>query len=145
MAGRVFSATIEGFADLTFKNMEYVARTAIDDVMETAMTSQPSVKLTGGAFEVGKIPVDVGDLINSLVSDVNGAPAGAGPDSYVTAIGEFELGDVMRFAWKSDHAMPMELGFTTANGGHVPGRHFVGMAAAKWGDFVAARVAEVRK
>lgn len=141
---KTFTAQIEDFANLTKRNLRYVAAESFQDVMEAAQTPQPSVKRTGGTFVEGKIPVDTSDLINSLTS--NGT---AGSDSYVLAIEAFEVGDIMRFTWTSEYAMRIEMGFVgTDKLGRTynqAGRHFVGANAARFPEFVKARVAEVRR
>lgn len=136
-----FRAQLEAFRDLTTKNVRYVAASAISDVLETAQT--PVLGITkGGTFEVGKMPVAEATLINSLTVD----GGGTGQDAYVAAIAGFEIGDVMRFHWSAPHALPIELGWTAPNGTNVPGRHMVGMAAARFApEFVPARVAEVKR
>lgn len=144
-----FSASVRAFADLTKKNMRYVASSAIQDVMEAAMTPQQSVEQTRGSFEIGKIPVRDADLINSLASSVNGVFGPESSDSYVTAIASYEIGDSMRFAWTAKHAMRIEAGFTgTDKLGreyNQAGRQFVGYNAARFSEFVSKRVNEVRR
>lgn len=141
---KTFTAQIKDFADLTKRNMRYVAAESIQDVMEAAQTPQPSVKRTGGTFIEGRIPVDTSDLINSLT--VNGI---SGQASYVTAIEGFEVGDVLRFAWTQEYAMRIEMGFVgTDSAGRTynqAGRHFVSANAARFPQFVEQRVAEVRR
>lgn len=137
---KTFAAQLKDFADLTKQNMKYVATQSIQDVLRAAQTTQPGVRQTGGSFEVGKIPVETSELVNSLTSE-----GVTGPASYVTAIANMEIGDVLEFAWTAPHSLPMELGFTAANGREVPGRFFVSTNAAKFSEFVAAREAEVRE
>jgi hypothetical protein len=148
MAGE-FTADVRRFADLTRKNMRYVAAEAIQDVVEAAQTPQPSVKRTGGTFIEGKIPVDTADLINSLVSGINGSGGAEGAASYSVAIAGFELGDTLTFEWTQPYALRIEQGFvgTDSEGRQFnqAGRHFVGANAARFSDFVEARVAEVRR
>lgn len=140
MATRSFSASLKHFRDMTTANMLKVAKNSISDVVVAAQTTQRGIGQGADGFEVGKIPVDTSELVNSLT--VDGA---TGADAYAVGIGNMELGDVLRFAWTAPHALPMELGFTAANGRQVPGRHFVGANAARFEEFVAARAAEVRK
>lgn len=137
-----FKAQLDDFAKLTARNMRYVASEAIQDVMEAAQTPQLGMSKGATSFEVGKIPVAESDLINSLTSEgITGA------DSYTVAIAGFEIGDVMEFAWTEPYAARIEYGFTgTDKLGReydVPGRHFVGENAAKFPEFVQARIAEV--
>lgn len=134
-----FTAQLDEIIGMTNRNLRYVAAESIQDVAEAMQTPQRGVT-KGGTFEVGKIPVADADLINSL--SVDGGPEGE--DSYVMAIVGYQIGDNMRFAYAAAHALPMEQGYTTSTGKIVPGRHFVGTAAAKFPEFVKARVDEVK-
>lgn len=137
---RKFTASLEQFRDLTVRNMEYVMRQSISDVLVGAQTTQIGITQGAESFEVGKIPVgDTAELVNSLT--VDGA---TGPASYEVAIAGMELGEEKRFAWTAPHAMPIEQGWTTSTGRNVPGRHFVSHNAAKFPEHVRRRAAEVR-
>ncbi|NBW14207.1 MAG: hypothetical protein EBR82_40030 [Caulobacteraceae bacterium] len=140
---QTFTASVAGIVERTEAKLRYVAMMAIQDVVEAAQTPQPSVKRTRGRFEVGKIPVDTSELIQSLTATINGGATQRGQLSYTTVISGFALGDTLTFTWNAAHALPMELGFTARNGRQVPGRHFVGTNAAKFSEFVAQRVREV--
>lgn len=145
MAGKTFTADLRKFRDLTAKNMLYVASQSIQDVVEAAQTPQEGITRGATSFVEGKIPVARADLIRSLQSGV-GTPSGpTGETSYAAVIQGMELGDVLKFEWTAAHSLPMELGFTTKNGRRVPGRHFVGRNASRFSEFVANRVAEVRR
>jgi hypothetical protein len=138
-----FRAQIEDFAGLTERQMRAVVVDSVQDVLEGAQTSQPSVKVTGGSFEIGKIPVDNRDLIQSLEVGYNG---GYSPTQGATtlSVGGFQLGYTINARWTAAHAMPMELGFTTRSGTNVPGRHFLGTNAARWPEIVKANAAKYR-
>ena len=145
-----FAAQVAGFRAKTLKNLRYVAINAIQDVMEAAQTPQPSAKRTGGTFIEGRIPVDTSALIQSLVSSRNGGGGGGkGELSYTTAIAGLQIGDTLLFSWTMPYAMRIERGFRgTDELGRTynqAGRHFVGKNAARFQEFVNARVAEVRK
>lgn len=146
---KTFAAQAQGFADLTKRNLKYVAVEAIQDVVEAAQTPQPSVKRTGGTFQEGKVPVDTSELINSLASGSNGLFGAPSSDSYAVALAGYELGDYMRFGWTAPHAMRIEAGFTgTDSLGRTynqAGRHFVGANAARFSEFVMKHALEVRK
>lgn len=142
MATRSFTAGIQDFAKLTKQNLRYVAVNSIQDVLEAAQTPQLAMSKGATGFVEGKIPVAEATLINSLTSEgVTGA------DSYAVAIAGLDLGDVLRFAWTAPCARRIEYGFTgTDSLGRsysVPGRHYVGANAARFSEFVAARVKEV--
>jgi len=129
-----FQAQIEAWATMTERNLNYVMKSSITDVLVAAQTTQIGIGQGATSFEVGKIPVDTAELANSLT--VDGA---TGPESYVVAIAGMQIGDYKRFAWTANHAMPVEVGTSK-----MAGRHFVGANAAKFNQFVEARVAEVR-
>lgn len=137
-----FTAQIERFAEMAKADMLYVAKSSISDVLVAAQTTQIGITQGATSFEVGKIPVgETAELVNSLSVD-GGAE---GELAYVTAISGMDLGDTLRFAWSAPHAMPIEAGWTAVNGTNVLGRHFVGANAARFSEFVAGRVAEVKK
>jgi hypothetical protein len=64
--------------------------------------------------------------------------------SVTLSAAQFSLGQTINARWTSQHALPMELGFTTKSGTNVPGRHFVGKNAARWPQFVKANAAKYR-
>ena len=142
---RSFTAQIKDFADLTKRNMRYVASEAIQDVMEAAQTPQLGITKGASGFVEGKIPVAEADLINSLSAD--GGSTGA--DAYVVAIAGYEIGDNMRFIWTAEHAARINSGFTgTDSLGRQydqPGRFFVDRNAERFHEFVEARVREVQR
>ena len=148
MPGKSFTADLERFRDLTREKMTKVMRQSVDDVLQAAQTRQPGVKETGGTFELGKIPVDLGNLVASLASEVNGAQIAAGEASYTLALAQAEAGDVMRFAWTAPYALRIELGFSGEDAlgrkYNVQGRHFVGQNAARWPEIVAANAQKVK-
>ena len=129
---KTFTAQLESFAKLTKQNLKYVATESIQDTMEDATESVAGV-MRGGTFEVGKLPVNMGELLGSLSS--NGGPEGE--NSYILAIGGYVLGDVMSFAWTAEHALAVELGTST-----TLGRHFVGTAARRFPEYVEKRARE---
>lgn len=141
MTAKSAAAQVSDIAGLIKEDMEYVMRESISDVLVAAQTTQIGITQGATGFVEGKIPVGLtAELVNSLT--VDGA---TGPDSYVVAIANMQIGDVTRFAWTAPHALPMETGFTAANGRQVPGRHFVGKNAAEFPDHVRKRAAEVRR
>lgn len=140
-----FRAQVRDFAELSKRNMRYVATESIQDVVEAAQTPQRGITKGATSFVEGKIPVAEADLINSLSVD-GGA---TGKDSYVVAIAGYEIGDNYRFAWTAEHAMRMEQGFTGKDSlgreYNQAGRHFVGKNAARFPEFVEKHVREVKK
>lgn len=146
---KTFAAQIADFKGRTLKKMRYVAVNAIQDVMEAAQTPQPGVERTGGTFIEGRIPVVTSALINSLTSGKGAGGGTKGALSYTTAIAGMEIGDRLTFAWTAPYAMRIEAGFTGTDAlgrrYNQPGRHFVGKNAARFSEFVAARVKEVQQ
>lgn len=144
-----FSAQMAGFAKKTKRNMRYVAAEAIQDVVEAAQTTQLGITRGATGFEEGKIPVGTtSDLVNSLISSIDGGISAEGAASYTTVISGMELGDRLTFAWTQEYAMRIEAGFTgedaLGRSYNQPGRHFVGANAARFQDFVDVRVREVQ-
>jgi hypothetical protein len=129
MAGS-FSADLQRFSKRVQARALDVARESIQDVIDDAQT--PKAK-------GGRMPVDTGFLRNSLASGLNGSFGPPDENSYTLTIGQLDLGDVARFAWTAEYAIFQELG-TSA----FAGNHFVGVAAAKWPQFVEANARRIR-
>lgn len=144
MVRKSYTAQVQDWQKLTERKMLAVAVDSISDVMEGAQTPQMSVKRTGGSFELGKIPVDEGDLIQSLETGLNGAMGPKGEAAYVVSLAGLSIGDRFRAVWRAAHALPMEMGYTAANGTQVAGRQFVGKNAARWQEFVRKNAAKYR-
>jgi len=137
-------ADLGAWADATEAKMNYVMKSSISDVLVAAQTTQIGITQGATSFVEGKIPVgDTAELVNSLTVD-----NAEGPDAYVVAIAGMQIGDYKRFGWTADHAHRIEVGFVgTDSLGRTynqAGRHFIGVNAAKFSEFVAKRVAEVR-
>jgi len=139
MAQKSFTASVAAFRDKTKQQMRDVFAEAVQDVLETAQ--QPKAR-------GGRMPVDTGNLRNSLASGLNGAFGAPSADGYVVTLSEMEIGDIAQFAWTAPYARRMELGFFGADSlGRTyeqPGNHFVGAAAAQWPQFVAKWAARVK-
>ncbi len=144
MAGKSFTAQLAEFEKLTTQNLKYVASESVQDVLEAAQTPQRGISKGATSFVEGKIPVAVSDLINSLTS-----VGTEGAESYTVAIAGYEIGDSMEFAWTAPHAMRMEMGFTGTDSlgreYNQEGRHFVGVNARRFPEFVEKRAKEVRR
>jgi hypothetical protein len=129
MAGS-FTADLQRFGSKVQRRALDVARESIQDVIDDAQT--PKAK-------GGRMPVDTGFLRNSLASGLNGSFGPPNENSYTLTIGELDLGDVARFAWTAEYAIFQELGSSKQ-----AGNHFVGVAAAKWPQFVEANARRIR-
>jgi hypothetical protein len=68
-----FAASLDAFANKTVAQMEAVMKESVGDVLDIIQTP----KSAGG-----RMPVDVGNLINSVASGLNGSfsGGGGGPD-----------------------------------------------------------------
>jgi hypothetical protein len=144
MAG-TFTADLSRLCEKAKGNLEYIAKQAVQDVLEGAQTTQRGITQGATGFETGKIPVGLtSDLVNSLTVDGK-----TGADAYVLALADMKLGDVMEFAWVVPYAARIEYGFvgTDSKGREYEqaGRFFVGENAAKFQQFVEARAKEVSK
>ena len=137
------TAAVQNWSKKALRNAELVARQAIQETATQMTTRQPGVKETGGTFEIGKVPVDESELINSQVSRINGGEASAGQVSYAAIVAGLDLGDTMEVVFTAEHARPMEYGFTTRSGTQVPGRFFVREALQNWPETVAAVAAQL--
>ena len=125
-----FAASLDAFANKTVAQMKAVMQESVQDVVAIAQ----SPKAQGG-----RMPVDTGNLRNSLASGLNGTFGPAGPESYELTIAGMEIGDVARFAWTAEYAIYQELGTSKMHG-----NHFVGSAAAEWPSIVEANAARVK-
>jgi hypothetical protein len=129
MAG-TFAADLQRFGAKVQRRALDVARESIQDVIDDAQTPKD---------KGGRMPVRTGFLRNSLASGLNGSFGPPDENSYILTIGQLDLGDVARFAWTAEYAIFQELG-TSA----FAGNHFVGVAAAKWPQFVEANARRIR-
>lgn len=110
-----FAAQVGAFNEKAMRNIGLVVADAAQGVFEDMSQRQPSIKETG-TFEVGKVPVDTGVLINSLFTTLNGFKVGDGPTSYVAGLAGFDAGDTMQFAFSSEYAPHIEYGTVNFSG-----------------------------
>ena len=125
-----FAASLDAFVGKTVAQMKAVMQESVQEVVATAQTPKA---------QGGRMPVDTGNLRNSLASGINGSFGAPGPESYELTIAGMEIGDVARFAWTADYAMHQELGTSK-----MRGNHFVGAAAAEWPQIVERNAARVK-
>ena len=134
-----FAAQIDQFKADTMQKMRAVMQESIQDVCDDMQT--PKAK-------GGRMPVDTGNLRNTLASELNGSGFGAaGSDSYVLTIANMDPGDVARFAYTAAYARRMELGFvgedSLGRSFNQMGNHFMGSAAARFSDHVTRNTAKL--
>lgn len=136
-------ASLKNWSAKAERNARLIVMEASEGVYNAMTERQPSVKETGGSFEVGKVPVDWGYLIGSVQIAVGGGTTGTGspgqaPD-YIGSISGFQIGEPITAAFTADYARHVEYG--TAR---MPGRFFVRNAVAQWPAFVAAAAARYK-
>lgn len=148
MATKTFTADVRRFARLTKQAMLAVAVDSIQEVMEAAQTSAQGVT-AGGKIIRGRIPVVTADLVNSLAVETNGVLGGRGKDSYVLAIAEMSLGDIIRFGWTPDYAARVHSGYMgTDSLGRTynqRGWHWITPHAQRWPQIVQRNAARHRR
>ena len=85
------------------------------------------------------MPVDTGNLRNSLQSSVTGGAMGEGASSYILVAGNMKGGDLATFTWTAEYAAAVNNG----NRGR-PGAHFVEGAVDEWPAIVRASIARAK-
>lgn len=106
-----FKAQVNAHADLTEQKLTKIVVGALQELMQEIQTSAPGVTAGGTRIE-GRFPVVSSDLLRSLVVELNSSQVGAGAGAQVVALANYDLGQVIRFAWTSEYALRVELGFT---------------------------------
>jgi len=110
----------------------------IDAVLKDATQSVVAVAQQTKA-KGGRMPVDTGNLRNSLQSSVAGGAMGEGASSYIMVAGNMNGGDVATFTWTAEYAAAVNNG----NRGR-PGAHFVEGAVDQWPAIVRASIAKAK-
>lgn len=150
MAERSFSASIAAFAEKTKAQMAAVLSESIQDVMDIAQTP-----VANG----GRMPVQDGHLINSVVTELNGSRIGSaattasksGANSTANIallVAQIRPGDVARIGWTAAHALRQHEGFVGEDSlgreYDQGGKFWVDGAAAQWQAIVARNVARLK-
>lgn len=91
------------FRDETHENLEKIVRGVAEQVFEEAQRP---------ATEGGNMPVDSGDLRESLTFD----GVGSGAESYKAAAAQMQPGDVLTGEWQVMYSAMQEHGFQHRNG-----------------------------
>ena len=123
-------ATLDQWTKKTEKRIDAVLKDATQSVVAVAQVT----KAKGG-----KMPVDTGNLRNSLQSSVAGGASGQGAESYIMASAGMKGGDVATFTWTAEYAAAVNNG----NRGR-PGAHFVEGAVDQWTAIVRASTAKAK-
>ena len=123
-------ATLDQWTKKTEKRIDAVLKDATQSVVAVAQQT----KAKGG-----RMPVDTGNLRNSLQSSVAGGAMGEGASSYILVAGNMKGGDLATFTWTAEYAAAVNNG----NRGR-PGAHFVEGAVDEWPAIVRASIAKAK-
>jgi hypothetical protein len=123
-------AQLDQWTKKTEKRIDAVLKDATQSVIAVAQQT----KAKGG-----RMPVDTGNLRNSLQSSVAGGASGEGKESYIMVAGNMKGGDVATFTWTAEYARPVNNG----NRGR-PGAHFVEGAVDQWPAIVRASIRKAK-
>ena len=123
-------ATLDQWTKKTEKRIDAVLKDATQSVVAVAQQT----KAKGG-----RMPVDTGNLRNSLQSSIAGGASGEGKESYIMVAGNMKGGDVATFTWTAEYAAAVNNG----NRGR-PGAHFVEGAVDQWPAIVRASIAKAK-
>ena len=123
-------ATLDQWTKKTEKRIDAVLKDATQSVIAVAQQT----KAKGG-----RMPVDTGNLRNSLQSSVAGGASGEGKESYIMVAGNMKGGDLATFTWTAEYAAAVNNG----NRGR-PGAHFVEGAVDQWPAIVRASIAKAK-
>ena len=110
----------------------------IDAVLKDATQSVVAIAQQTKA-KGGRMPVDTGNLRNSLQSSVAGGAMGEGKESYIMVAAGMNGGDLATFTWTAEYAAAVNNG----NRGR-PGAHFVEGAVDQWPAIVRASIAKAK-
>ena len=123
-------AQLDQWTKKTEKRIDAVLKDATQSVVAVAQQT----KAKGG-----RMPVDTGNLRNSLQSSVAGGAMGEGASSYILVAGNMKGGDLATFTWTAEYAAAVNNG----NRGR-PGAHFVEGAVDQWPAIVRASIAKAK-
>jgi len=123
-------STLDQWTKKTQRRIDAVLKDATQSVVAVAQVT----KAKGG-----RMPVDTGNLRNSLISSVAGGAAGQGEESYIMAAAGIKGGDVATFTWTAEYAAAVNNGREGR-----PGAHFVEGAVDQWPAIVRASIAKAK-
>ena len=126
-------ATLDQWTKKTQRRIDAVLKDATQSVVAVAQVT----KAKGG-----RMPVDTGNLRNSLRSSVAGGAMGEGASSYIMVAGNMKGGDLATFTWGNDD-VPYAAAVNNGNRGR-PGAHFVEGAVDQWPAIVRASIAKAK-
>jgi hypothetical protein len=123
-------AQLDQWTKKTEKRIDAVLKDATQSVVAVAQQT----KAKGG-----RMPVDTGNLRNSLQSSVAGGATGEGASSHILVAAGMKGGDLATFTWTAEYAAAVNNG----NRGR-PGAHFVEGAVDQWPAIVRASIAKAK-
>ena len=123
-------ATLDQWTKKTEKRIDAVLKDATQSVVAVAQQT----KAKGG-----RMPVDTGNLRNSLQSSIAGGASGEGEASHILVAPQMKGGDLATFTWTAEYAAAVNNG----NRGR-PGAHFVEGAVDQWPAIVRASIAKAK-
>ena len=126
-------ATLDQWTKKTERRIDAVLKDATQSVIAVAQQT----KAKGG-----RMPVDTGNLRNSLQSSVAGGASGEGKESYIMVAAGMKGGDLATFTWGNDD-VPYARPVNNGNRGR-PGAHFVEGAVDQWPAIVRASIAKAK-
>ena len=126
-------STLDQWTKKTEKRIDAVLKDATQSVVAVAQVSRD---------EGGRMPVDTGNLRNSLQSSIAGGASGEGKESYIMVAGNMKGGDLATFTWGNDD-VPYAAAVNNGAQGR-PGAHFVEGAVDQWPAIVRASIAKAK-
>ena len=126
-------STLDQWTKKTERRIDAVLKDATQTVISVAQTPKS---------KGGRLPVDTGNLRNSLQSSVAGGAMGEGASSYILAAAGMNGGDLATFTWGNDD-VPYAAAVNNGNRGR-PGAHFVEGAVDQWPAIVRASIAKAK-
>ena len=126
-------STLDQWTKKTEKRIDAVLKDATQSVVAVAQQT----KAKGG-----RMPVDTGNLRNSLQSSIAGGASGEGKSSHILVAPLMKGGDLATFTWGNDD-VPYAAAVNNGNRGR-PGAHFVEGAVDQWPAIVRASIAKAK-
>ena len=123
-------ATLDQWTKKTERRIDAVLNDAAQSVVAVAQVT----KAKGG-----RMPVDTGNLRNSLQSSIAGGAFAEGEASHILVAPQMKGGDLATFTWTAEYAAAVNNG----NRGR-PGAHFVEGAVDEWPAIVRASIAKAK-
>lgn len=151
MAG--FAASVKGWSNKAKRNTTLVQRRAVDLLVRDLLAAGRS----GGARGPGLIPIDTGNLRNSLLASTAAMPQTTARDNFADPMGSIsmtvdgwqpERGETLYLGWQAGYARRINYGFSGADSlgrtYNQAGYFFRETYASKWPQYVAQAASEFR-